>query len=148
MKLPRELKEGETNAQSAHHAPDTLEQAASLLAANKGARPLSGGTDLIVQTQSGRIAPAAIVDLKRIASLREIREEAGHFAIGAAVPCTSLKKNAALVAEWPGVVEAANLIGSVQVRNRATDGRATCATPRRPPEAAAPPSWPPVRPRS
>jgi CO/xanthine dehydrogenase FAD-binding subunit len=104
----------------AYHAPDTLEQAVGLLAANKGARPLAGGTDLIVQMQSGRAAPAAIVDLKRIASLREIREEAGHFAIGAAVPCTSLKSCKALVAEWPGVVEAANLIGSVQVRNRAT----------------------------
>jgi CO/xanthine dehydrogenase FAD-binding subunit len=104
----------------AYHAPDTLEQATSLLAANKGARPLAGGTDLIVQMQAGRAAPGAIVDLKRIASLKEIREEAGYFAIGAAVPCTSLKNNKALVAEWPGVVEAANLIGSVQVRNRAT----------------------------
>ncbi|MBM3595600.1 MAG: xanthine dehydrogenase family protein subunit M [Alphaproteobacteria bacterium] len=104
----------------AYHAPDTLEQAVSLMAANKGARPLAGGTDLIVQMQSGRAAPATIVDLKRIPSLREIREEAGHFAIGAAVPCTSLKTCKALVAEWPGVVEAANLIGSVQVRNRAT----------------------------
>jgi CO/xanthine dehydrogenase FAD-binding subunit len=104
----------------AYHAPDTLDQASSLLAANKGAKPLAGGTDLIVQMQSGRAAPAAIIDLKRIASLREIREEAGYFAIGAAVPCTSLKNNKALVAEWPGVVEAANLIGSVQVRNRAT----------------------------
>ena len=104
----------------AYHAPDSLEQAVSLLAANKGAKPLAGGTDLIVQMQSGRVAPAAIVDLKRIASLRQVREEAGYFAIGAAVPCTSLKNNKALASEWPGVVEAANLIGSVQVRNRAT----------------------------
>jgi len=104
----------------AYHAPDTIKQATDLLAANKGSRPLAGGTDLIVQMQSGRVAPVAIVDLKRIASLKEIREEAGYFAIGAAVPCTSLKNNKALVAEWPGVVEAANLIGSVQVRNRAT----------------------------
>lgn len=104
----------------AYHAPDTIKQATDLLSANKGARPLAGGTDLIVQMQSGRMAPVAIVDLKRIASLMEIREEADYFAIGAAVPCTSLKNNKALVAEWPGVVEAANLIGSVQVRNRAT----------------------------
>ena len=104
----------------AYHAPETVEQASSLLAANKGARPLAGGTDLIVQMQSGRLAPAAIVDLKRIAGMKDVREEAGYFAIGAAVPCTSLKNNKALAAEWPGVVEAANLIGSVQVRNRAT----------------------------
>ncbi len=104
----------------AYHATETIQQALDLLAANKGARPLAGGTDLIVQMQSGRASPGAIIDLKRVAQLREIREEAGFFAIGAAVPCTSLKKHAALAAEWPGVVEAANLIGSVQVRNRAT----------------------------
>jgi len=44
----------------------------------------------------------------------------GGFAVGAATPCTALKDDAALAAAWPGVVEAANLIGSVQVRNRAT----------------------------
>jgi CO/xanthine dehydrogenase FAD-binding subunit len=104
----------------AYHAPDTVEQAVDLLAANRGARPLAGGTDLIVQMQSGRSAPGAIVDLKRIARLKEIRVEADHIAIGAAVACTALKQNATLAAEWPGVVEAANLIGSVQVRNRAT----------------------------
>ena len=104
----------------AYHAPETVEHAVSLLAADSSARPLSGGTDLIVQMQSGRLAPGAIVDLKRIARLKTIRREGGEFAIGAAVPCTSLKDNAELVAAWPGVVEAANLIGSVQVRNRAT----------------------------
>jgi len=107
-------------ANLAFHAPDTVKEATELLAANKGARPLAGGTDLIVQMQSGRMAPEAIVDIKRIASLGEIREEADHFAVGAAVACTALKDNKALVDEWPGVVEAANLIGSVQVRNRAT----------------------------
>lgn len=105
---------------TAYHAPETIEQAVSLLSGDATARPLSGGTDLIVQMQSGRTAPGAIVDLKRIARLREIRREGDGFAIGAAVPCTALKEDAALAEAWPGVVEAANLIGSVQVRNRAT----------------------------
>jgi len=105
----------------AYHAPETIEQAVALLAGNAGARPLAGGTDLIVQMRAGRNAPSAIVDLKRIAGLSGIRAlPGGGFAIGAATPCTALKDDAALVAAWPGVVEAANLIGSVQVRNRAT----------------------------
>ena len=104
----------------AYHAPQTVEQAVALLAA-PGARPLAGGTDLIVQMRSGRNAPSAIVDLKRIAGLSGVRAlPDGGFAIGAATPCTALKDDAALNAAWPGVVEAANLIGSVQVRNRAT----------------------------
>ena len=102
------------------HAPETVEQAIALLAANPLARPLAGGTDLIVQLRSRRIAPSHIVDIKRIAGMSGIRPHDGGFAIGAATPCTALKDDAALAAAWPGMVEAANLIGSVQVRNRAT----------------------------
>jgi carbon-monoxide dehydrogenase medium subunit len=104
----------------AYHAPETVEQAIALLAGDPAARPLAGGTDLIVQMKSGRTTPSAIVDLKRIGGLIGVRAHQGGFAIGAATPCTSLKKDKALAAAWPGVVEAANLIGSVQVRNRAT----------------------------
>lgn len=104
----------------AYHAPETVDQAIALLAGDPAARPLAGGTDLIVQMKSGRTAPSAIVDLKRIRGLIGVRAHQGGFAIGAATPCTSLKKDKALAAAWPGVVEAANLIGSVQVRNRAT----------------------------
>ena len=102
------------------HAPDTVEGAVALLAADPSARPLGGGTDLIVQMRSGRFVPSAVVDLKRIAGLSGVRRQGEGFAIGAATPCTVLKNDAALSAAWPGVIEAANLIGSVQVRNRAT----------------------------
>lgn len=104
----------------AFHAPDTVEDAVALLAADPSARPLGGGTDLIVQMRSGRVAPSAVVDLKRIAGLSGVRRDGGRFVIGAATPCTALRNDAELCAAWPGVVEAANLIGSVQVRNRAT----------------------------
>lgn len=104
----------------AYHAPQTVAQAIDLLMADPGARPLAGGTDLIVQMRSGRNRPGAIVDLKRIAGLTGVRAHGGGFAIGAATACTALKDHTALKAAWPGVVEAANLIGSVQVRNRAT----------------------------
>lgn len=104
----------------AFHTPQSIADAVALLAADPGARVLSGGTDLIVQMQSRRIAPSAVVDVKRIAGMSGVRSEGGGFVIGAATPCTALKQHKALAAAWPGVVEAANLIGSVQVRNRAT----------------------------
>ncbi len=106
--------------QMTFHSPATLDEVAALLAANAGARVLSGGTDLIVQMRSGRNEPSAIVDVKQIAGMIGVRSEGGGFVIGAATPCTALLDDAALSAAWPGVVEAANLIGSVQVRNRAT----------------------------
>lgn len=104
----------------AFHAPRSVADAVAMLAADSGARVLSGGTDLIVQMQSQRIAPSAVIDIKRIDGMIGVRSNAGGFVIGAATPCTGLKEDKALAAAWPGVVEAANLIGSVQVRNRAT----------------------------
>lgn len=110
----------------AFHAPRSIEEAVACLAATPEAKVLAGGTDLIVQMRSGRSAPGAVVDLKRIAGLAGVRPLGGGFAIGAAAPCTALKADKALAAAWPGVVEAANLIGSVQVRNRATMGGNLC----------------------
>ena len=105
----------------AFHAPTTIPEAIALLAQTPGAKLLSGGTDLLVQMRMGRAAPEAIVDLKRIPSLTGITMLAdGSFTIGAATPCTALLNHADLSKAWPGLVEAANLIGSVQVRNRAT----------------------------
>lgn len=104
----------------AFHVPDSVEDVVALLAADPTARPLAGGTDLIVQMRSGRLTPGSVVDFKRIAGMTGVRREGDVFVIGAATPCTALKADTALAAAWPGVVEAANLIGSVQVRNRAT----------------------------
>ena len=102
-------------------APATVEEAVKLLGAEKGlARALAGGSDLIVQMKSGRIEPALVVDIKRIASMNAIKVEAGGFRIGAAVPCIALEDHKDLKAAWPGIVEAARLIGSTQVQGRAT----------------------------
>lgn len=84
------------------------------------ARPLSGGTDLLVQMRSGRIEPEIVVDLKRIPEMRNIMHESGGYRIGAAVSGSELAEHAELAAEWPGLVEAAMLVGSTQVCGRAT----------------------------
>lgn len=101
-------------------APETIEKAVSLLKGSGSRRILAGGTDLLVQLKSGMVEPDVIIDIKRIAELREIKAEGGGFRIGAAVPCAALKDHAALKKAWPGVVEAANLIGSTQIQGRAT----------------------------
>ena len=81
---------------------------------------LAGGSDLLVRMKGGFIEPDLIVDIKAIAGMREIRKTAAGFSIGAAVPCAALGENAALKKAWPGVVEAANLIGSKQIQGRCT----------------------------
>ena len=81
---------------------------------------LAGGSDLLVRMKGGFIEPDLIVDIKAIDGLGEIRENADGFSIGAAVSCALMGESAALKREWPGVVEAANLIGSKQVQGRCT----------------------------
>lgn len=101
-------------------APTSAEEAAKLLASSDKARVIAGGTDLVVQVRSGRAAPELVVDIKRIAAMRGITAEGGGFRIGAAVPCAELGEHAGVKKLWPGVVEAAKLIGSTQVQGRAT----------------------------
>ena len=110
-----------------YEAPDSLDRAVALLAAEAGeARVLAGGTDLLVQLRTDIIDPVLLVDIKGIAETRQIKEEAGGFRVGAAVTGAELKEHQKLKAAWPGVVEAANLIGSTQVQGRATMGGNLC----------------------
>jgi aerobic carbon-monoxide dehydrogenase medium subunit len=110
-----------------YEAPETVESAAVLLAGTAGeARVLAGGTDLLVQIRSEVVDPALIVDIKRIAETRMVTEEKGGWRIGAAVTGAELKEHPRLKRVWPGVVEAANLIGSTQIQGRATLGGNLC----------------------
>jgi len=70
--------------------------------------------------KGGFIEPDLIVDIKAIDGLGEIKETAEGFSIGAAVSCAVLGENTTLKRAWPGVVEAARLIGSKQVQGRCT----------------------------
>jgi carbon-monoxide dehydrogenase medium subunit len=102
-------------------APSTVEEAIRILAAAPGtAKVLSGGTDLLVQLRSGRTKPDLIVDIKNIPGMSGIRERNGAFVIGAATSGAVIGECEALQQAWPGVVEAANLIGSTQVQGRAS----------------------------
>ena len=110
-----------------YEAPNTLDQAVALLAAEAGeARVLAGGTDLLVQMRTDVIDPVLVVDIKGISETRQIKEESGGFRVGAAVTGAELKEHPKLKTAWPGIVEAANLIGSTQVQGRATMGGNLC----------------------
>ncbi|WP_272008487.1 FAD binding domain-containing protein [Roseovarius sp. ZX-A-9] len=101
--------------------PQTAAEATDILAKGAGkARILAGGTDLLVQLKSGMIEPESIVDIKHLDGMRDITQEDGGYRIGAAVPGIKLGQHAGVVALWPGVVEACELIGSTQVQGRCT----------------------------
>ena len=110
-----------------YEAPKTLEAAVSLLAGASGqARVLAGGTDLLIQMRGGRVEPELLIDIKGIPEMTTIVAENGAYRFGAAVPCMALVEDKVFSKAWPGVADGANLIGSIQVRGRATVGGNLC----------------------
>ncbi|MFK7761676.1 MAG: xanthine dehydrogenase family protein subunit M [Roseobacter sp.] len=104
-----------------YERPQTVPDATALLAkAGPRAFVLAGGTDLLVRMQSDDFEADLVVDIKAIEGMDEITQSEDGFAIGAAVSCAALAEHDALVAAYPGVVEAANLIGSTQIQGRST----------------------------
>ena len=110
-----------------YEAPRTLRAAVALLAgANGQARVLAGGTDLLIQMRSGRVEPELLVDIKGIPELRSIVAKGGRFRFGAAVSCMELIEHEEFATAWPGVTDGVRLIGSIQVKGRATVGGNLC----------------------
>lgn len=104
-----------------YEAPETLDAAVRLLADAGGtARVLAGGTDLLVQMRAGRVAPTLLVDVKRIAELRSMAPANGGWRVGAAVTGMELIEHEAFAAAWAGVIDGVRMIGSIQVKGRAT----------------------------
>jgi aerobic carbon-monoxide dehydrogenase medium subunit len=102
-------------------SPATVKDAVALLAKEKGkAYVLAGGTDLLVKMKAGMLEPDLVVDIKRIKGMRDIKKTASGFVIGAGTPCVALAEDKALGKTWPGILDAANLIGSKQVQGRCT----------------------------
>jgi len=108
-----------------YEKPTTVEAATALLA-GQGARVLAGGTDLLVQMRSRVLSPDVLVDIKGIDATRKITKDASGYTIGAAVTGAELKEHPTLSKDWPGLVEAANLIGSTQVQGRCSLGGNLC----------------------
>lgn len=104
-----------------YEAPLTTPEAVALLAGTKGkVHVLAGGTDLIVRMKGGFIEPSLVVDIKRIKAMHKISKSPDGLSIGAAVTCGAMGVHKGLKKAWPGVVEAACLIGSDQIQGRCT----------------------------
>lgn len=108
-------------------APTSLSEAVSVLSANGDrARPLAGGTDILVQLRGGRRELDVLVDTKKIPELNQIELNDSGLRLGAAVPCYRIYQDQAVAAAYPGLIDAAGLIGSIQIQGRASIGGNLC----------------------
>ncbi|KAA9008120.1 FAD binding domain-containing protein [Histidinibacterium aquaticum] len=94
---------------------------ALLLEAGPEALMLAGGTDLVVALRHHVARPRLVIDLKRVEGFRaEIREEDGSLVVPAGTTMTEIVRDRRIQALFAALVEAANVVGSIQIRNRAT----------------------------
>jgi len=109
-----------------YEAPESLDGAVTLLSGGGGSKILAGGTDVLVQLHTEMIEPDVIVDIKNIPELKRLSEDEGAWTVGAAVSGMNIIDNDAFQAAWPGVCEGVALIGSIQVKGRASIGGNLC----------------------
>jgi CO/xanthine dehydrogenase FAD-binding subunit len=103
------------------HQPRTLEEALRLRAEHPGARPIAGGTDLMVALNAERERPAALIDLGRVPELRGWRYEGDELVLGAALTYTEAT-GGEVASALPALAAASRTVGSPQIRNRGTIG--------------------------
>ena len=111
-----------------YQAPTSLDKAVALLVSQGDqTRPLAGGTDLLVQMRHGLLAPDVVVDLKQVPELNALAFDVRTgLIVGAAVSCARLCEQAVVQERYPGLVDAASIIGGPAIRERATLGGNLC----------------------
>ncbi len=105
----------------------SVREAVDLLAEHgDDARLMAGGTDLLVLLRGG-LPAKLVVDIKAIPEVNEITyDPTVGLTLGAAVPCYRVYGNAAVSHAYPGLIDAASLIGGALIQGRASIGGNLC----------------------
>ncbi len=109
-------------------APKTIAEAVAILS-EKGdkARILAGGTDVIVQVREHRRDVDVLVDIKKIPDVMTLKyDPKTGLEVGSAVPCCEIYENKEIAHAYPGLIDAAFLIGGIQIQSRASLGGNLC----------------------
>jgi len=103
--------------------PTTIAEAVTLLAAHDGeAKPLAGGQSLVPMLAFRVAAPALLVDLRKLAELRQIKIGDDGITLGAMVRWRDILDDARLKTAHPLLVAAVEHVAHYQIRNRGTVG--------------------------
>lgn len=111
-----------------YSAPDSKEEALEMLAIQgKNAAILAGGTDLLIAVKEKSVKVSHIVDFKSLEILNEITiDSSGNINIGAFTTVRTIEKSQDIASKYPFLANAGAMLGSLQIRNRATVGGNLC----------------------
>lgn len=111
----------------AYVAPSTVSEAvAELNKHGDRARPLAGGTDLLVKARANVWELDAVVDIKNIPELMTLTINGDGLSIGAGVPCYQVYDNSEVADQYPGIIDGTSIIGGIQIQSRAGLGGNLC----------------------
>lgn len=111
----------------AYVAPSTVAEAvAELNKHGDRARPLAGGTDLLVKARANVWELDAVVDIKNIPELMTLTINGDGLSIGASVPCYQVYDNSEVAAQYPAIIDSVSIIGGIQIQSRAGLGGNLC----------------------
>jgi len=111
--------------------PQTIDQVTSLLSEKRGEYYLmAGGTDILGEIKDEIVKPEGVVDLKSLLNLSYIKKEKDRVRVGALTSVAELAENLLIKQDYPGLHEAANSVGTPQLRNMGTVGGNLCQRPR------------------
>ena len=106
----------------------SVDEAVALLAEKgEGARPIAGGTDILVQLRSDRRRVQRLLNIKDVPEASQLSydpEQGLH--LGAAVPCYRIYGDASVAGAYPGLIDAVSMIGGIQIQGRASVGGNLC----------------------
>jgi len=113
------------------HECATLEEASTLMRRYAPrARFLAGGTDLLVDLKTGRVATTHLVSLNRIKSLRGITMTDNGLRVGALASITELNRSLIVLQDFAPLLDASRRMAAPPIRNVATvGGNIMCAVP-------------------
>jgi len=109
-----------------HYAPDSIEELLEMLKSKPNAKLIAGGTDLLLQMKQGTARPETVISLKNVEELRGFSVSKNGYRLGAGMTLRGITRSNELTQNFPGLVYAAGVVASEQIRTLATLGGNIC----------------------
>jgi len=109
-----------------HYAPDSIEGLLEMLKSKPNVKLIAGGTDLLLQMKQGTAQPETVISLKNVEELRGFSVSKNGYRLGAGMTLRGITRSNELTQNFPGLVYAAGVVASEQIRTLATLGGNIC----------------------
>jgi len=109
-----------------HYAPDSVEELLELLKSKPNAKLIAGGTDLLLQMKEGTAQPETVVSLKNVEELGGFAVSKNGYRLGTGMTLRRITRSNELTQNFPGLIYAAGVVASEQIRSLATLGGNIC----------------------